>query len=159
MKYLDGNIILDLGVDIVKVKPNCIGIDLKYVSDAVNMVCNATDLYMFKDDVVDAIVSSHILEDIKDTKGALIEWLRVLKSLGYLIIYMPDKRWYPLVGSPLANKGHLRDWCAEDVIEFMDKIGGVQLIDRQDCGPPNGIYDHERRQEMEYSFLLIYQKL
>lgn len=159
MKYLKGNCILDLGVDVEKVTPNCIGIDLKFCSEAVNLICDATNLYMFCDESVDAVVASHILEDIKDTKGALIEWLRVIVKDGYLIIYMPDKRWYPNVGHPLANKGHLRDWSKEDVMEIMDKIGLAKLIHKEDCPPPDGKYDYENRGKIEYSFLLIYQKL
>ena len=43
----------------------------------------------FKDNQFDIIIASDVLEHIKDDKSALLEWKRVLKKNGYLIIFVP----------------------------------------------------------------------
>lgn len=45
----------------------------------------------FKDNTMDFVFSSHLLEDFADWKPCLREWTRVLKQGGKLIILMPDK--------------------------------------------------------------------
>jgi len=48
-------------------------------------------LHWFKDGVLDYVFSSHVLEDFEDTTALIVEWLRVLKPNGHLIIYCPDQ--------------------------------------------------------------------
>jgi SAM-dependent methyltransferase len=53
---------------------------------------DASDLYWFRDGVLDYVFSSHLLEDFDDTKAALREWLRVLKPGGRLVLFCPDEQ-------------------------------------------------------------------
>ena len=46
----------------------------------------------FKDNTLDFVYSSHLLEDFLDWDDILAEWLRVLKPGGHLIILVPDKK-------------------------------------------------------------------
>jgi predicted SAM-dependent methyltransferase len=55
---------------------------------------DATHLYWFADGVLDYVYSSHLLEDFEDTKSVLLEWLRVLKPGGRLILFCPDQAAY-----------------------------------------------------------------
>ena len=55
---------------------------------------DATDLKWFRDESLDYVFSSHLLEDFVDTRAVLREWLRVLKPSGRLVIYCPDERVY-----------------------------------------------------------------
>jgi ubiquinone/menaquinone biosynthesis C-methylase UbiE len=55
---------------------------------------DATNLYWFRDGVLDFVFSSHLLEDFPDTKAVLQEWLRVLKPKGRLILFCPDEQRY-----------------------------------------------------------------
>jgi predicted SAM-dependent methyltransferase len=52
----------------------------------------ADDLKWFKDNTLDYVYSSHLLEDFINTKEVLIEWIRVLKTGGKLIIFCPDEQ-------------------------------------------------------------------
>lgn len=52
---------------------------------------DATQNLPFKDGVLDYVYSSHLLEDFSDWDPILIEWWRVLKHGGYLVIQVPDK--------------------------------------------------------------------
>ncbi len=158
LKYLQGNI-LDLGVDDCPVVPWAITIDLRRAIDGINLVGDVRNLYWFEDCVMDTVFSSHCLEDLPDPEQALREWIRVIKHRGHLILYMPDKKWYPNIGQPYANKGHFKDYLPEDIILIVNKIGGMKLISSGEYGPPGGVYNYENRGKIEYSFQLIYQKL
>ena len=156
MKYLQGNV-LDLGVDDSKITPWAIGVDLSRVHDGVNIVGDVTDLYWFHNSVFDAVVSSHCLEDIKDTYKTLCEWLRVVKHEGHLILYLPHKDFYPNIGQPYANAGHQHDFVPEDIINIMAQIGGNELVYSRVYG--SGPYNYEKRHEIEYSFEQVYRKI
>jgi ubiquinone/menaquinone biosynthesis C-methylase UbiE len=58
----------------------------------VQLAGDAADLYWFRDNVLDFVYSSHLLEDFEDTGSVLREWLRVLKPGGKLILYCPDEQ-------------------------------------------------------------------
>ena len=51
---------------------------------------NVDDLSMFKTGSVNAIFASHILEHIPFGKDVIVEWKRVLKVGGTLIVVVPD---------------------------------------------------------------------
>jgi SAM-dependent methyltransferase len=53
---------------------------------------DARKLIWFRDACLDYVYSSHLLEDFEDTKPILIEWLRVLKPGGHLVLFCPDER-------------------------------------------------------------------
>jgi ADP-heptose:LPS heptosyltransferase/predicted SAM-dependent methyltransferase len=135
---------------------------------------SAADLPMFASGSMDFVFSSHLLEHIplerlepkkdadpvkralaermiveKHTAGeALKEWLRVLKTDGYLILYVPDENEYPKVGEPGANPDHAWNVSYERVVKLMKETGhGWDLIDFQ-----------TRHQEHEYSLYFVFQK-
>jgi predicted SAM-dependent methyltransferase len=58
----------------------------------VDIVCDITNLSMFKDNSVDEIRASHVIEHIPPDKiiSTLQEWKRILKIEGLLRIYCPD---------------------------------------------------------------------
>lgn len=45
----------------------------------------------FRDETMDFVYSSHLLEDFKDWTPILSEWIRVLKRGGNFIVMLPDK--------------------------------------------------------------------
>lgn len=157
MEYLKDKIVLDAGVDDDKICKWAIGVDFKRVTDEVNLLGDATNLYWFKDNVFDVVFSSHCLEDIEDTESTLREWLRVLRPNGYLILYLPHKKYYPNIGQPFANIGHKHDFLPEDIIGTMKRIGGVELVYSREYGCDK--YDHENRGKIEYSFEQVWLKL
>jgi len=59
--------------------------DLHYVID------NAEKLTTFPENSQDFIISSHVLEHCQDTIGTIKNWLRVVRSGGYLWIALPEK--------------------------------------------------------------------
>lgn len=104
-------------------------------------------LGMFANCCMDYVFSSHLLEDLLDTKGALSEWWRVVKPGGHLILYGPDPDYYPRVGQVGANPRHKRDLYWEDVWEILESFGNAELI-QSSRHNDNG----------EYSWQLVAQK-
>lgn len=100
-KYLSGSVVLDIGYkgdksDAVPILPSAIGIDLDYPGyDGQSLP--------FANLSVDSIYTSHCLEHIPNYCGAIIEWFRVLKVGGYLIIVVPDMFFYEKKQHPPSN--------------------------------------------------------
>ena len=59
-----------------------------------NLAGDARDLYWFRDNVLDYVYSSHLLEDFEDPLPVLMEWCRVLKEGGKLVLLLPDEQAY-----------------------------------------------------------------
>jgi predicted SAM-dependent methyltransferase len=99
-KFCRGNGI-DLGYGGDPIVPSAITMDLpspytKVGAHAQNLAGDARDLYWLKDNVLDYVYSSHLLEDFssKETAAVLREWLRVIKVGGVLVLYGPDQQAY-----------------------------------------------------------------
>jgi SAM-dependent methyltransferase len=96
-RYCSGPVVLDVGFtgyanpERRAALPHAIGVDLDYPGyDGVRLP--------FADGSVDTIFSSHCLEHIPDERGALRDWMRVLKVGGFLVCMAPhqalyEKRW------------------------------------------------------------------
>lgn len=88
-KYCEKGRGLDLGCGNLKCHPNAIGVDLHHESSA-EIKSDVRDLWMFKDEELDFVVSSHTLEHMPDFISVLKEWKRVLKIGGVLAVAVPD---------------------------------------------------------------------
>lgn len=147
---------LDLGCGPYKAYPHFIGVDnghhaqefgWKYKPDIHVETCERLD--MFASNSMDFVFSSHLLEHIKRHDKALLEWWRVVKHHGYLILYLPHKKFYPNCGEKGANPDHKHDFLPEDITKVMESApGGWDLV-----------VNEERNDGDEYSFLQIYKKL
>ncbi len=66
----------------------------KYQNNTQHLHGDARNLEWFKDESLDFIYSSHVLEDFVDTKAVFEEWLRVLRIGGVMILFLPDEQVY-----------------------------------------------------------------
>jgi len=103
---------------------------------------DATFMEEIEDEQFDWVYSSHCLEHIEDHKLALKNWMRILKSGGYLIVYIPHVDYYerknrkPSINNsdhkhfyhPFCNKGEI-----ESVFDLFSEV----------CGQDNIIYINE----------------
>lgn len=90
---------LDLGFGGDPITPHAIRMDMpspySHVGHApVQLGGDATKLIWFRDNILDFIYSSHLLEDFPDTDGVLREWMRCLKPGGRLVVFCPDEQAY-----------------------------------------------------------------
>lgn len=79
----------------------------------------------FKDETLDFVYSSHLLEDFFDWWPVLSEWVRVLKPLGMLVILVPDKqRWNDAIkrGQP-PNCQHRHESYVGELSSFASRLG------------------------------------
>lgn len=94
----------------------------------------------FLDESLDFVISSHVLEHLPDTIGALKEWYRVVKPGGYLFMILPHKmRTFdrhrertPLATLVMRHHGaaelpgvdeHCVVWVGEDLVDLVQYLG------------------------------------
>jgi ADP-heptose:LPS heptosyltransferase/predicted SAM-dependent methyltransferase len=140
---------LDLGCGSRTAWPHFIGVD---TGGRPNIHADIRDLSLFADESMDFVFSSHALEDIEDTRGALAEWWRVVKPGGHLCLYLPHKDLYPNVGQPGANPAHKHDFLPSDIEKIMAEIVRAQN------GCCTMLEDEVRGDADEYSFFQVYRK-
>jgi SAM-dependent methyltransferase len=94
---------LDLGYGGDPIVRSAITVDLPYGpygcvfgDHPQNLHGDATKLHWFNNEVLDYVYASHLIEDFSPQriKEILIEWFRVIKPGGYLVIYCPVERVY-----------------------------------------------------------------
>ena len=121
-KYLSGADILDIGYKgyeehVVPIVPQAIGVDLDYPGyDGRNLP--------FPDQSQDTVFSSHCLEHIEDYRGAIREWFRVLKILGFLIICVPHQYLYERRTRPPSrwNEDHRRFYTPASLLAEIEEV-------------------------------------
>ena len=153
--YMNGRV-LDLGCGPYKTFPHFTGVDnghhdaqFGWKNQADEIVKTCENLGIFATRSCDAVFSSHLLEHIpfENVVPTLNEWCRVVKSGGYLMLYLPDEDEYPKVGDPHANPDHKWNVNYEKITEAMEKIPrGWDLIDFQ-----------KRNQDNEYSLFFVFK--
>jgi len=93
---------------------------------------DAGNLYWFRDDVLDFIYSSHLLEDFLDTESVLREWLRVIKPGGRLILYCPDEKHFRehcrKTGQPYNKRHKHETFSLKFVEEKLIALGENEFI-------------------------------
>lgn len=118
-KYLTGRI-MDIGCGQDKVSQDAYGIDARKFphTDFVTF-----DLYGLDQQIphlrksMDVVYSSHVLEHIPNDVAAINEWSKFLKIGGYIILYLPDDRWY----DNEANHEHIRSFTYPQFLRFFKR--------------------------------------
>lgn len=90
---------VDVGFGGDPIVPHAICMDLKqpyaqYKRHPQHLHGSADDLHWFKNDSLDWLYSSHVLEDFADTRKVLDEWIRVVRPGGHVVLYLPDEPTY-----------------------------------------------------------------
>lgn len=130
---------LDLGFGGDPITENAIRMDFpqpygKTGSYPVQLGGDATQLVWFKDGTLDYVYSSHLLEDFEDTKAVLLEWLRVLKTGGRLIIFCPDQAAYHAHHKARGIEHHMNpchvhaDFSLAKVTGILHEIGQTDTL-------------------------------
>src|SRR5208282_1517984 len=138
VQYTRGKV-LDIGCGPAKQFPHWIGIDnlrdsqIYHIPIKPDVPANADDLSIFNNQSMDGIFSSHLLEHIEfdHIKHTLDEWWRVLKTGGFLTLYLPDEEEYPKVGTTGANPDHKWNVNYDKIHEVMKKVGNWDMVEFQ----------------------------
>jgi predicted SAM-dependent methyltransferase len=134
--YCRGNGV-DLGPGGDPISPSAVRVDLpvpytEVGSLPVQLSGDARDLYWFRDQCLDYVYSSHLLEDFEDTEQVLREWIRVLKIGGKLVIYCPDEQKYRAHCTKTGqgyNYNHIHEtFSLKMVKDIIIQIGNCKII-------------------------------
>lgn len=131
-KFCLGNGI-DIGAGGSPILPSAISIDREEGQRAnvgecpIHLVGDAERLNWFADGALDFVYSSHCLEDFRDTKIVLKEWMRVLKYGGLLVLFLPDQATYEkhcAEYNTVPNQAHVhKNFSLEYVKQCLMDIG------------------------------------
>ncbi|MBI5643842.1 MAG: methyltransferase domain-containing protein [Deltaproteobacteria bacterium] len=155
LKYCSGSG-LDIGYGGDPIVPSAITVD-KTVSNLstgghpLNLEGDAANLYWFRDGVMDYVYSSHLLEDFNRTmtRQVILEWLRVLKIRGYLILYLPNeqrfRRHCERTGQPYNASHSIEDFSLEYLKGVLRDMPNIKVV-------------HEDPACEEYSFEIVVEK-
>jgi SAM-dependent methyltransferase len=98
---------------------------------------DGTNLYWFRDRVFDYLASSHLLEDFYDWRKVLMEWMRVVKVEGRLILLVPEEKlWAQAVdaGQPM-NHNHDHEFTIGELSGFVGAQFGWVVEAEQMAAP------------------------
>lgn len=148
-KYTRGRV-LEIGCGQEKAYSHFVGYDSghHFGKGAADIIGDAADLSLFASESFDALFSSHVLEHMPDMQEALNEWGRVIKSGGYLCLYVPSANLYPKCGEPGANPDHKHDIDIPALQRLLEGSYHPWLIEVME----------ERSGGDEYSILIIARK-
>lgn len=125
---------IEIGCGLNKIHTSAIGINIVLSEQdygypyGAQIKSDGTNLPWFSDNSLDYVFSSHCLEHFHEPKKALLEWTRVLKNGGYLVLILPHKNYYPNIGHPNANKDHKHDFLPSDIKKMIGDIGKYEII-------------------------------
>lgn len=136
---------------------NSIGVDKNYPN------YNGTIL-PFENESQHFVYSSHCLEHIENYKESLVEWLRVLKIGGFLIITVPHKFLYEKKEFPSRFNGdHRRMYTPASLMKEIEESfqpNSYRLVYIKDCAED---FDYSIPPEVhscgEYQIELVLQKI
>jgi len=162
-RYLSGSQILDIGyrggnAQAIPIVPQAIGVDLDYPG------YDGTRL-PFADLSQDAVFVSHCLEHIQDYRASLADWYRVLKTGGYLLIFVPHKYLYERRAAPPSalNPDHKRFYTPGSLLAEIEESLPVNGFRVRHLADNDYAYDYERSLDRHpqgsYEIELVVQKI
>ena len=78
------------------------------------LVWDGSEELPFRDETLDFIVGSHVIEHIEDPVNAIEEWFKKIKVGGMLLLIVPHKQFIPNRGTPEGDPTHVADYLPED---------------------------------------------
>jgi len=146
-KYLFGEV-ADIGCGHDPVVPNAFGIDCRSFPHVKLLTKRLDQLSVENPALVerfDVVYSSHCLEHFSNDVDAINDWCKLIKRDGFLILYLPDDRYY----RNDLNPEHLHRYYYHDFMrEFMPRFQFLHILDSgEDIG------------DDRYSFFVVAKKI
>lgn len=153
------------------------GLDIGYGGDLVCANAQGWDVEhgdaMYLEGLADAsfdfVYSSHTLEHMKDLDIALKNWWRVLRSGGYLLLYVPHRELYEKKCDLPSrwNVDHKHYFLPESdeppvtvglLSQLQRSLGRFELVHLTSCSEGHTISDPSRHSDGEYSIEAVLRK-
>lgn len=127
---------LDIGYGGAPIHDHAIAMDqvvkyADYEGKPQHLYGTATNLYWFRDNVLDFVYSSHLIEDFVNPKFVLMEWTRVIVKGGHLCLLFPDEQHYRRLTKPEywnLNHKHM-DMGLEFMLSVVRSIPNLTMIE------------------------------
>ncbi len=111
---------IDLGSNNKKKINYAVGIDKDRNGGKTNeLVWDGTKELPFRDETLDFICASHLIEHIKDPVQAIEDWFKKLRQGGLLLLIVPHKSFIPNIGTQAGDPTHVADYTPEDFIKIV----------------------------------------
>lgn len=147
---------VDIGSGGAPIIPQAISMNFitGHFTDNVQLRGDARDLKWFKDGSLDYVFSSHCYEDFdpNEKDRVFLEWTRVLKKGGKLMLYLPDERVYR---AHCAKHGQLRNLDHADPTFSLETLRN--MVNKDFTGKVKEIFSIP--QHATYSFFVVYEKI
>lgn len=150
---------IDVGCGGDKVVPTAIGVDLPQPytnvgNDEIEVRCDIEKEYLpFKDESLDYVYSSHLIEDFEETETILYKLIKPLKEGGYLILVFPNQLVYEKAYGGFNEHHKHRDMGLSFIDERLMRIVnrfdfdlGFRTLFTSNC-------------EIDYNVVMVLQKL
>ena len=99
-----------------------------------DLIARAEDL-PFKDETIDWITASHLIEHYENPVEVINEWLRVIKKQGVISMLIPIAEHTGKIGEPGTDATHKHDYSVEKFkTDVLDKIENINIIQCKDVG-------------------------
>jgi SAM-dependent methyltransferase len=125
---------VDIGCGLNKIHSAAIGVDWRLSENdagypfGAQVRASGDRLEWLTDSSLDYVFSSHCLEHFPDTESVLREWARVIRKGGYLVLLLPHRDYYPVVGTPGANPDHKHDFTPADISALIRKMASLSIL-------------------------------
>lgn len=116
------DIVYDMGCGLNKTTGNAIGVDQQHVT---NLAAELDYLPSVATNSVDVIISRHSLEHMLDPVKTLMEWRRIMKDDGKMIIVLPDHKVIDTFDMFISGGKHLHAYTKEsfkNLVSFLPRM-------------------------------------
>jgi len=99
-RYLDGPVVLDIGYrgdlgDALPIVDGAVGVEFGHTIETVDGLRSYDGTHLpFHSGTVDAVHASHVLEHVDNPEECLVEWFRVLRIGGHVVLFVPHAYLY-----------------------------------------------------------------
>ena len=146
-----GEKVMEVGCGMKKTVPWAVGVDRIPKGEAIpgvapelksmaDITANAEGPIPVNDGTFDTIISRHVLEHIVNDVDAVLEWKRILKHGGRLIIAVPN---HEIRNTIPMNFEHVRAWTPKSLKTFMESQGWktVDMLDPKNNVSLVGVFE------------------
>jgi SAM-dependent methyltransferase len=113
------------------------------------LIGEASHLGDVPDDAYDAVLSSHVLEHLANPLGALVEWQRIVRPGGHVLLIVPHRDGTFDHRRPVTTLAHLRQDAAretgEDDLTHLQEILSLHDLDRDPGAPSREVFEERCR--------------
>jgi hypothetical protein len=159
--YLEGKVI-DIGSGGHKSVSWAISVDGRDIEGVDLVLRQEHDIYRLSEfsqlKEANTLISSHLLEHLRNPTEAIENWSALIKMNGYLILYLPDRRGYSNEG----NMEHMFDWDMDSFLFYFKRCfcGEGRNYKGDNFKPIFRLVENQLDMRPDcYSFLVIAQKL